>query len=313
MTNGLKKAMRGNPVTLPDNPVEGGVAFPFRAVPELVKFHLSLYIALSAMAGHVLAAGRFSLDSLTLGGLTLLLSCGSAVLNNIQDRVWDQDAERTRDRVLVKHSNMLSRAAVLAALLIFSGLSGLLWIAGGMPFLLGAAALGLYNGLYTPLKKITLWAMVPGILCGMIPPAMGWTAVAQGMSASDVSGLWIVMAALGFWQLPHYLLISLRHPDADAGMPERPGFNTIWSHEEIRWQILIWTGVFSLSMTLFQVKGWIASPGLSLCHMAVAVMLPIAMGVMLVPSGSARRTGICLAMINLSMLVFLGIAVLDRI
>jgi protoheme IX farnesyltransferase len=310
--------MSGNPVILPDNIAGGRVGLPLRALLELTKFHLSLYIALSAVAGHVLAAGRFSLDSLILGGFTLLLSCGSAVLNNIQDRIWDKGTIRTRTRVLVTRGTMVPRAAVLAAVLVLSGLCGLFLFYGApMPFLLGAAALGLYNGLYTPLKKYTLWAMVPGTLCGMIPPAMGWTAVPAGVSASDISGLWIVMAALGLWQLPHYLLINFRHAMADAqtreDRPERPGFNQIWSPREIRWQILIWTGLFSLSMILFQVKGWVASPGLSICNMSVAVILPFAMGVLLKSPGSRRRSGFCLAMINLSMLVFLGIAVLDRI
>ncbi|MCG8617627.1 MAG: UbiA family prenyltransferase [Desulfobacterales bacterium] len=310
--------MSGNPVILPDTPTGGRLTLSFKALLELTKCHLSLYIALSATSGHVLAAGRFSLDSLIIGGLTLLLSCGSAVLNNIQDRVWDNGSARTRTRVLVTHCNMAPRAAVLAAVLIFSGLGGLFFFcASPVPFYLGTAAIGLYNGLYTPLKKYTLWAMVPGTLCGMIPPAMGWTAVPTGISASDVSGLWIVMAALGFWQLPHYLLISLRHSVVDdggqGGGSERPGFNQIWSPEEIRWQVLIWTGLFSLSMILFQVKGWIVSPGLAIGNMAVAVLLPFAMGGMLTPAGGKRRTGLCLAMINLSMLGFLSIAVLDRI
>lgn len=302
--------MSGSPAIAPGRPAGDSPAVSVRAVVELTKIHLSLYIALAALAGQVLAAGRFSRESLAIGLLTLVLACGSAVLNNVQDREWDCCMPRTRRRLLVRRRELLGRAAALGIVLVTTGLAGIYLICESvLPFLLGLSALVCYNGLYTPLKKVSLWAMVPGTICGMIPPAMGWTAVPEIAAASDASGLWIVTAALGIWQLPHYLLICLRHPHTG----ERPGFHQIWSQREIRWQILVWTGVFSLCLALFPVQGWILSAGPAMLVMGISLVLPVSASVLLMSKNARWKTGLVLGMINLSMLAFLGASVLDRI
>ncbi|MCG8637382.1 MAG: UbiA family prenyltransferase [Desulfobacterales bacterium] len=299
--------MSGNPVILP----KPATVLPGRAFTELAKVHLSLYIALSALAGHVTAQGRIGGNSILLGGWVLFLACGAAVLNNIQDRQWDRDSLRTRHRVLVRKDVPLIHAKWLSAGLVLTGLGGLFFsFTSPLPVILGLAAIISYNGLYTPIKKVSLWAMVPGTLCGMIPPAIGWTAVPGGIAAADTSGLLILMAALAFWQLPHYLLVDLKQRSCD---PARPGFTRIWSAGEIQCQVLIWTVLFSLCMVLFLIRGWVSTPWVRVMIFSAAVGLPLVMGGFLIRRNSRFYPGACFGLINLAMLLFLAGTALDRI
>ncbi|MCG8687014.1 MAG: UbiA family prenyltransferase, partial [Desulfobacterales bacterium] len=229
---------------------------PARAIFELTKFHLSLYIGLSAVAGHGLAQDHVSAASLILGIWTVLLASGSAVLNNIQDREYDSRFERTRSRVLACNHFSLAAARCLALALILIGLAGLsVGYTSVWPAVFGAIALICYNGLYTPLKKThPLLAMLPGTLCGMIPPAMGWAAAPGPLSGTDLTGLIILMVCLGIWQWPHTMLVAARQISKYG---ESNRFLGRWSPLERHFQILIWTLLFSLAMGLFLVHGWI--------------------------------------------------------
>ncbi len=278
---------------------------------ELSKAHLSVYIALSAVAGHVLAQDHFSCGSLVLGGWVFLLAAGSGVLNNIQDREYDLSFPRTRNRVLPRRAFPLERAWIMAFILIGSAGAGLYYSYSSLlPAILGTVALICYNGLYTPMKKTSLWAMVPGTACGMIPPVMGWFAVPGYVCSTDISGLVILTACLGSWQFPHYLLVNLKQGEACWG-----GHNPL-SDSDLHCQVLIWTSLFSLGMALFLVRGWVVNQWLLAPAFALAVLLSPVMGLMLFYPGSRRqeiRAGNAFLTMNLSIFLFLSIMILDRL
>jgi hypothetical protein len=191
---------------------------------ELFKSHLTGFIALSAVFGQMIAAGIFSRETLVAGGGVWLLAAGAAVLNNIQDRDHDRRFTRTRNRCLPQKTIPVRTAAVLALILAGAGLTVLfrypdtLW-----PGLLGLLALLCYNGLYTPMKKKTFAAVWPGVVCGMLPPAIGWTLVPAPASAGTGQDLLMVMLVLGLWQMPHFLalragmMVSWGRPGVHAG------------------------------------------------------------------------------------------------
>ena len=286
---------------------------------ELTKIHLSLYIALSAVFGHVLARNRFTMDSLILGVFVLILSAGSGILNNIQDREFDTWFPRTRNRCLVKQRIPLSMAGLMAMAFIFTGLGGLFFIfPGTAPAGLGVLAVICYNGLYTPLKKRSLAAIVPGTLCGMLPPAMGWVSVPRGMAVSDATGLFIVMAVFGLWQIPHFFIILLKQDPVNGKDLPYPCFISLFSRKEIKCQILIWTCLYSLGIFLFLLKNWIFSFGLSLSLCMVGFGLPVLMALIFgwkrnIFSLSFSYLNLGFVAINLSILSFVGIGILDRI
>ena len=92
-----------------------------KIVVELSKIRISQLVALSTLVGYVLATGELSLFSLvpTIG--TFLLSCGSAALNQYQERKYDLLMERTRSRPISSGRITPFQGLVISLFLIFSG------------------------------------------------------------------------------------------------------------------------------------------------------------------------------------------------
>ena len=64
-----------------------------------------------------------------------------------------------------------------------------------------------YNGIYTPLKRKTAFAVVPGSVIGAIPPMVGY--VAAGGSALDPQILAFAFFMF-MWQIPHFWLLIMK-------------------------------------------------------------------------------------------------------
>ena len=267
---------------------------------ELLKFHLCAYIALSSVFGHVMARQKISPESFFLGLCVFLLACGSAVLNNIQDREFDSFFQRTCNRSLPRKKVPVRHAAGMAGLLILIGLSGVLLVFGLIPALAGVAALISYNGLYTPLKKRSLLAILPGSLCGMLPPLLGWTAAGGNPLDSKII---LLMLVFGLWQISHFFIILIKNGNASSACQAFPSFSKMFSETEIKLQTLIWTSLYSLSMLLSAIKGFSNTPILfSMSFINAMIIIALVSAAMLkkdtLPSAFAA--------INLSLLLFMG-------
>lgn len=184
---------------------------------RLVKFPLSVTVAAAFLAGYLVRTPRIDAMSGVLSFSVLLLACGCGCLNNYQDRFLDRRFSRTKNRPLPAKKIPPRLALALAMGLIPSGLYGLYHQSLTL-FFLGLLATCCYNFLYTPLKRRTLWAMLPGVVCGMLPPWMGWLA-AGGEPLSLKIGL--ITVIFGVWQMPHFwLLLLANHTDfARSGIP----------------------------------------------------------------------------------------------
>lgn len=306
--------MSGNPAISPYPFFKRGV----RDILGLVKLHLSLYIGLTAVTGHVMAGDRLTMASLEIGIWVFILAMGAAMLNNIQDRFFDQRFIRTRTRVLARGDIRPGLAAFMAWGLIFSGLWGLIsFYPSPLPFVLGIASLIFYNGVYTPMKKLgsetgraSRWAMIPGTLSGMIPPALGWCGAVK--ETQDLSGLILFMTGLGLWQLPHYLVLDLKQSSERKTSPW-PGFTALWSENESLFQVVIWSSLFSLSMALFLLLGWIQSIVFSLGLLILAISLPLWLSLLFFFRPHNRHLDLGFWSLNLAMLSYMILILMDRI
>jgi heme o synthase len=217
---------------------------------HLTKFRISLFAALSTSAGFILSHRGLSGEILPPVLGVFSLACGACALNQYQERRSDRVMERTRRRPLPAGRLCpptvlkLSFSLVLLGLLILS--LGTNWKALGI----GISALILYNGVYTPLKKKTAFAALPGALIGAIPPVLGWISDVKDGTAPQ-----IVATALFFfiWQIPHFWLLFL----SSGSEYERAGFpalTRIFSSAQVGRITFVWlfgTAVTCLLIPLF--------------------------------------------------------------
>ena len=77
---------------------------------------------------------------------------------------------------------------------------------GLLALCIGLLNLFWYNGVYTPLKKRSALAIIPGSLVGALPPMVGW--VAAGGNIFDPQIL-ILGSFFFIWQIPHFWLLLL--------------------------------------------------------------------------------------------------------
>jgi len=186
---------------------------------RLFRMRLALMNGVAAVGGYLLFPGVPEAGDLgaVFAGVTLLACAGSA-LNQVLEQNFDALMERTRNRPLPTGKLMPASAAVLGLVCLLSGVAALILTAGLVPAFLGAATLGWYLGVYTPLKPRTPFALALGALCGALAPVIGWSAA--GGSLGDFRVI-LLAGVLYLWQIPHFWLLQRRHADdyRRAGFP----------------------------------------------------------------------------------------------
>jgi heme o synthase len=208
----------------------------------LVKLRISLMNAVSALTGYVVFHPCIGKDLIATVASVFVLACGSSALNNYQDRNRDGLFSRTRERPLPKQIISGRHALVVSKILMIIGLGGLFRVHSmGSPMLLGVLAVILYNGVYTPLKSKTVLAIIPGSICGMLPPLIGWIAAGGNIYSLQIQ---VLMAIIGIWQLPHFWLILLSGHEEyrHAGMPNMV---KIFSIDQLNRIMFVWVLAFA--------------------------------------------------------------------
>ncbi|KAJ7032480.1 farnesyltransferase [Mycena alexandri] len=169
---------------------------------------------------------------------TALCSASANTLNQLQEIPFDAQMARTRSRPLVRRSITPLHAAGFA---LVTGVAGpaILWgMTNPTTAILGASNILLYSGLYTWMKRRTIWNTWVGSIVGAIPPVMGWTAcggqimpstwnlspppflssVPVELVDSTLAPLALFMLLFS-WQFPHFCPLShlVRASYAQAG------------------------------------------------------------------------------------------------
>jgi len=214
---------------------------------KLGKFSISVPVALTGFLGYFMFRADFDLHALyTVSGI-FLLSSASAALNQIQERKTDALMQRTVRRPLPSGQITLPGAIFFVSACALTGTLLLLLTGHWLAAALGIFTLAWYNLVYTPLKRITAFAVLPGALIGALPPLIGWTAA--GGNPVDMEIL-AVAFLLFVGQMPHYWLLLLKVGDEfhQAGLPV---ITSLFDHRQIRNLSFIWiaaTGVCVLML-----------------------------------------------------------------
>jgi len=274
----------------------------------LCRLPISLVATLSALTGYLLTGSISAIPISYLAAGVFLLACGASAMNQFQERDIDALMERTRLRPLPAGAMTSTHGLVVSMTLILSGLL-FLGALGWTLVIFGSFAVLWYNGLYTPLKRVTAFAAVPGALVGAIPPVMGWAAGGGNLADPRIFAL----AMLFFlWQIPHFWLLLL----GNTAQYEKAGLPTLASiipPEHLARITLLWiaaTAVASLAMPLF---GIVHSP------YAYALLLVLAVWVSGSGLGIVKENTTAAALlpafkkINIFILLFMFLAVFDRL
>lgn len=217
---------------------------------DLLKYRISIAVAISAAVGWFVYDTTFSMHlPAMLFGVFFLASAASA-LNMIQERHLDARMKRTENRPLPLHLIQVKSAGMFVILLIIIGTLFLLY-SGTIPALLGLLTIVIYNFIYTPLKTVTSYSVLPGSLVGAIPPMIGWAANGGEIFSVKIALLSMLMF---IWQVPHFWLLAIKYKD----QYEKAGFATITkilNTDQIKRLIFIWTTLTSAIVCMFPVFG----------------------------------------------------------
>lgn len=220
-----------------------------KILSELTKIKITFFVMITTGFGYIAATDIYNLNFLFILIGVLLLACGSAALNHYQERNTDALMSRTKNRPLPSGRITPANALEISILLILAG-TVLLFVAGNLlSAIFGIINLIWYNGIYTPLKRKTSLAIIPGSLVGAIPPIIGWTS-----AGGDLMNSQILMIAFFFfiWQIPHFwlLLLVLDEDYKKAGLPT---LTSLFSKDQLARVTFIWilaTAISSLFLPM---------------------------------------------------------------
>ena len=275
---------------------------------RLAKLPLCLLVGLSALFGAMVAGGAPDRAAIASVIGVFLAACGAASLNSLQEKELDGAMRRTRERPLPRGEVGPLFAGVQAGFLLLLALGLLFGGESQSATLLTATAVLLYNGVYTPLKRTTSLAIVPGLLAGALPPYIGWLA---GGGEPLAFAAVLLIALLLLWQVPHVHLILLDNRE-DYRRGPLPTLLTILSAAGLRRLLLPWVGGLSCLMMMFAVLPLAMPPACRVAIVANAVLLPLVLLTLAAKAREGRYRSLFLVL-NLFLLLHMGVVAVGRV
>ena len=275
---------------------------------ELGKVRISIPVAFTTFTGYVLSNG--SVDSgfiLPFLGI-FFLACGASALNQVQESATDLRMKRTALRPIP--SGRITNSGALVISLVYFIIGSLLLILGPgwLTFWVGLATFVWYNGIYTPLKKVSAFAVVPGSVVGALPPIAGW--VAGGGLLSDPKA-WVIAVFFFIGQIPHFwlLLLKLGEQYTSADMPS---LTTIFRTQQIKRLTFIWiaaTAVAALLLPYYSIT-------ISIIGTGAIILFSILLIIRFIPLLQMKQpfnVGKSFVLINLYYLLIMLIMIADKL
>lgn len=244
------------------------MAEKLKILSELTKIRITSFVTLTTVFGYICYSKEFSSNILSAVLGILLLACGSAVINHVQEYKTDAKMERTKNRPIPSNRISINNAVLISIILVLLG-SVVLALNGVIPLLLGVLNLFWYNVVYTPLKKVSQIAIIPGSLVGAIPPAVGWTSAGGNIFDPQI----LVISFFFFiWQIPHFwlLLMVLGKDYEKAGFPT---LTHVFNTKQLSRITFVWIVATVVTSMLIPLFGIVNNPGFYFALLAAGVWL----------------------------------------
>ncbi len=236
---------------------------------KLNKIYITFAVGVTTLAGYVLQKQGFDINLLwTVLGI-FILACSSSVINHIQEANTDAIMRRTQSRPIPAGRISKSSAWKVAAIEFIIGSIILYAFSGWLSLILGLTAFIWYNLIYTNLKKITAFAVIPGSVIGAIPPLVGW--VAAGGRLIELNAL--ILASFFFiWQIPHFWMLAL-HFASDYKKAGFPVLTDMYSEMQIRRQLFVMILITAIIAGILAFSGMVTSSVVAVLIMVLSVGL----------------------------------------
>jgi protoheme IX farnesyltransferase len=231
----------------------------FKSYLVFTKFRLSALVVISALSGYLFVVFRDGASvnwqvifNLMVGGS--LVTAASNGANQIWERELDIMMRRTQTRPLPQGRMNLKEAYLIVILCLVLG-TWLLYRINFLSAFLGVCAFISYVFIYTPMKRVSPWAVFVGAFPGAIPPMLG--AIAYTNKFGLEPGILFFVQFV--WQFPHFWAIAwVVFDDYKAG-----GFSLLPSKfgksKNSAYQIMVYS-LFLIPFTLLPwVLGWTGS------------------------------------------------------
>lgn len=219
-----------------------------KMIMNFTKFRLASLVIVSALSGYLFAGGSDGLEItyLLIGGL--LVTAASNGSNQIWERELDVLMNRTSKRPLPMGDMTVNQGLFIVAICLLPGL-WMLYQLNLSSMLLGVAAFVSYVFIYTPMKRVSTWAVFVGAFPGAIPPMLG--AVAATGSFGLVPGVLFFVQFV--WQFPHFWAIAwVVYDDYQQG-----GFSLLPSKSGRTKASAFQIAVYSLALIPFTLLPWL--------------------------------------------------------
>lgn len=179
---------------------------------QFTKLRLASLVVFSAILGYFIAVEELQtpvnwleMTMLFVGGF--LVTGASNGYNQVIEREYDKLMPRTSTRPIPTGKMSVHEGLFIATFCAILG-AGVLWFfVNPLSAILSVTALLLYVFAYTPLKRITPWAVFVGAFPGAVPPMLGWVAATEGFGFIGTNAL-LLFAVQFMWQFPHFWAIA---------------------------------------------------------------------------------------------------------
>lgn len=203
---------------------------------ELSKLKVLIPVSITGFTGYFIYRPHLSLSLFLITAGILLTAVSASVLNQVQEADLDAKMDRTRNRPVPSGRIDIEHAVIYSLITLATGLTIIYFMGNLTAALTGFVTMIIYNAIYTPLKRVTPFALLPGALAGALPPMIGW--VTAGGSIYDKPVLFVCFL-LFMGQIPHFWLLLVRYAEEyrSAGIP---GLTGIFSNRQVRRLTFTW-------------------------------------------------------------------------
>jgi protoheme IX farnesyltransferase len=230
--------MNARSTTLP----AAGTLHTISDVVALAKPRITFMVLCTTLGGLLLAPKAIDRLRATFALFAVALVVGGAnALNMYLERDVDRLMDRTRLRPLPDGRLRPEVALIFGSVISLLGVSFLSIGINPLTGFLAAFSLVTYVLFYTPMKRRSTTALLVGAIPGAIPPLLGWTAAMGSVGPQGIA----LFSLLYFWQLPHFIAISifLREDYARAGFKIVPVERGVKGAKQ---QIVLYSGALIL-------------------------------------------------------------------